>query len=256
MKTGIIHVACAPIRKEADDRSEMVNQLLFGEGVRIMEVKKNWTRVRSLWDDYPGWMDTKQWAEADESWFKAGENIPILGDLFSMAIDQNQEFTPLVLGSSLTHLKGNELFWKNERFQIDGEILSPRIDRNALIHFAKLYLNAPYLWGGRTPLGIDCSGFTQMVYRSAGIRLKRDASQQAKQGHTLSFIEEAQAGDLAFFDNDEGRIIHVGIMLEGHKIMHAAGKVRIDKIDHQGIFNVDTGLHTHKLRLITNIIDD
>ena len=88
-----------------------------------------------------------------------------------------------------------------------------------------------------------------------GIQLKRDASQQAKQGRTLSFIEEAQTGDLAFFDNAEGKIIHVGIMMENHHIIHASGKVRIDKIDHQGIFNVDTGKHTHKLRLITNILD-
>ena len=124
-----------------------------------------------------------------------------------------------------------------------------KISENAL-----LYLNAPYLWGGRSPLGIDCSGFTQMVYRLQGTKLPRDAYQQAEVGTTLSFIEESQSGDLAFFDDKEGKIIHVGIILENNHIIHSSGKVRIDRIDQQGIFNTEKGHHTHKLRLIKSII--
>ena len=119
---------------------------------------------------------------------------------------------------------------------------------------AYLFLNAPYLWGGKTPLGIDCSGFTQLVYKINGVKLKRDASDQALQGQTLSFIEESEPGDLAFFDDSEGNITHVGLLLENHRIIHASGMVRIDKIDQSGIFNIETQSHSHKLRFIKKMI--
>jgi gamma-D-glutamyl-L-lysine dipeptidyl-peptidase len=115
-------------------------------------------------------------------------------------------------------------------------------------------LNSPYLWGGKTPFGIDCSGFTQMAYKLAGIKLRRDAWQQAEQGHTINLLEETEPGDLAFFDNDEGNIVHVGIILRDHKIIHAAGKVRIDSIDHYGINNKELKKYTHKLRLIKRMV--
>jgi cell wall-associated NlpC family hydrolase len=136
----------------------------------------------------------------------------------------------------------------------DGEVLIGQQQKNQLIETALLFLNTPYLWGGKTPFGIDCSGFTQMVYRLNGFKLLRDASQQATQGDALSFIEESTAGDLAFFDNNEGDIIHVGIIMENHHIIHAHGKVRIDRIDHTGIYNVDTKTHSHKLRVIKSIV--
>ena len=129
-----------------------------------------------------------------------------------------------------------------------------KIKKKSLITTAYLFLNAPYLWGGKTPLGIDCSGFTQMVYKINGVRLKRDAYQQALQGQTLSFIEESEAGDLAFFDNAEGNITHVGLLLENHYIIHASSTVRIDRIDQSGIFNSETQSHSHKLRFIKKMI--
>jgi len=122
-----------------------------------------------------------------------------------------------------------------------------------VIENALLLLNAPYLWGGRSPLGIDCSGFTQLVYRMSGFNLLRDASQQATQGEVLSFIEEAEQGDLAFFDNSEGAITHVGIIMNDNYIIHAHGKVRIDRLDQSGIFNVEKHQHTHKLRMIKKV---
>ena len=117
-----------------------------------------------------------------------------------------------------------------------------------------MFLNAPYLWGGKTPFGVDCSGFTQMVYKLNGYKLMRDASQQSKQGEALSFIEESEPGDLAFFDNEEGNIIHVGIIMDDNYIIHASGKVRIDRLDHLGIYNAEINKHTHKLRVIKKII--
>ena len=136
----------------------------------------------------------------------------------------------------------------------DGNIIEGKTAKANLVQTAFLYLNAPYLWGGKTPFGIDCSGFTQMVYKLNGYKLLRDASQQATQGEALSFIEESEPGDLAFFDNNEGVITHVGIIMKDNYIIHAHGKVRVDRLDHSGIYNVDKKMHTHKLRVIKKVI--
>ena len=140
----------------------------------------------------------------------------------------------------------------NHKF--DGKTISGKNNRNYIVSTALTFLNSPYLWGGKTPFGIDCSGFTQMVYKINGYKLSRDAKDQANQGETLSFIEESEAGDLAFFNNDQGDIIHVGIILQNNHIIHASGKVRIDRIDHSGIYNNDLNKHTHSLRYIKKII--
>jgi cell wall-associated NlpC family hydrolase len=136
----------------------------------------------------------------------------------------------------------------------DGNKINVKPNKSNIVATAFLYLNAPYLWGGKTPFGVDCSGFTQMVYKLNGINLNRDASQQATQGEALSFIEESEPGDLAFFDNAEGEIIHVGIIMENNYIIHAHGKVRIDRLDHSGIYNAERQIHTHKLRVIKKIV--
>lgn len=255
MKLGFIHLSLVPVRKEPDDRAEMVNQLLFGEGIRIMEKKDNWTRVKSLWDDYSGWIDSKQFLALQEDHYSNYEKLAFASDPVSICETTDSSALSLVLGSTLPGLKKDKITLEDYKFNFHGSSASATASRDFIVQQAQLYLNAPYLWGGRSPFGIDCSGFTQMVYKMAGIRLKRDASQQAKQGRTLSFIEEAQPGDLAFFHNPEGKITHVGLMLENNHIIHASGRVKIDKLDHQGIFNLETGTHSHKLRLITNIID-
>ena len=159
----------------------------------------------------------------------------------------SQQLTPLSIGAKFNFI---------DRFQLQfyGRKIIGVQPKEHLLETAYLYLNSPYLWGGKTPFGIDCSGFTQMVYRLNGYHLFRDASQQAKQGEALSFIEESEPGDLAFFDNAEGEIIHVGIIMRDNYIIHAHGKVRIDRIDHSGIFNVDSNQYSHNLRVIKKII--
>ena len=159
---------------------------------------------------------------------------------------------PITLGASLSFLNHNDI--NSNNYEFEGLKTSGIKPKSNIVDTAHMYRSAPYLWGGKTPFGIDCSGFTQMVYKLNGYKLLRDASQQATQGEVLSFIEESEPGDLAFFDNEEGKIIHVGIMLENNYIIHASGKVRIDRLDHLGIYNAELNRHTHRLRVIKKII--
>ena len=122
-----------------------------------------------------------------------------------------------------------------------------------LVALGRPFLGTAYLWGGKSIFGVDCSGFVQQLYKLFGIFLPRDAYQQAEVGELVGFLQEAKLGDLAFFDNDEGRITHVGMLLSDRLIMHASGNVRIDPIDHAGIIHRITGKRTHHLRLIKRV---
>lgn len=260
MRYGICHLSVVPCRLEPTDTNEMVTQLLFGDTVKIYEEKKgNWRRIKTVYDDYNCWVDEKQITEITEEEFEKINTsvLTVCAELVTLIKNNNTEsLTPIVLGSSLPHFKKNTTILGEETFLFEGQTFNTKkaIVKTKIAENAFMYLNAPYLWGGRSPFGIDCSGLTQIVYKLNGVQLPRDASQQAEIGQTLSFIEESESGDLAFFDNEEGNIIHVGIMLENNKIIHASGKVRIDKIDHQGIYNVDTNSYSHRLRLIKKII--
>lgn len=249
MQYGICHLSIAPLRFESSDKSELVSQLLYGDFFKVLERQKNWSRIRLAFDSYEGWIDNKQYQEIDEKQYKSLQKAtPILSiDLVEFIQDSHQQLHPILLGSSL-----NGLTLLNHTH--DGNIVKGKKAKSNIIETAFLYLNSPYLWGGKSPFGLDCSGFTQMVYKLNGYSLLRDASQQATQGEALSFIEESEPGDLAFFDNSEGQIVHVGIMMQDNYIIHAHGKVRIDRIDHTGIYNVDQRTHTHKLRVIKKII--
>ena len=253
MKYGISNLSISPLRGEAADQSEMVNQILFGEHFKVLEVRKKWSRVRLAHDSYEGWLCNKQWQEISEEDYKQlDKDIPtITTDILDIITKEYQQ--PIVIGSILPFYKSGHAVINNELYKFEGLTTQGYVKKEKLRENALIYLNAPYLWGGRSPFGVDCSGLTQMVYRLQGIDLPRDAYQQAKVGTTLSFIEESEPGDLAFFDNEEGKVIHVGMILEENHIIHASGKVRIDRIDQQGIFNNDIGTHTHKLRLIKSI---
>ncbi len=249
MQYGICNLSIVPLRNEPSDTSELVSQVLYGEIFKILEQRKNWNKIRLAFDSYEGWVDNKQCFEINEEHYKSlNKKAPKLSfDLVELIQDKNDQLHPVLLGSSL-----NGLSILNHSH--DGNFVEGKKQKENLIQTAFIYLNAPYQWGGKTPFGIDCSGFTQMVYKLNGYKLLRDASQQATQGEALSFIEESEPGDLAFFDNNEGLITHVGIIMKDNYIIHAHGKVRIDRLDHSGIYNVDTHIHTHKLRVIKKII--
>jgi cell wall-associated NlpC family hydrolase len=241
MKKSVI-MSVAPLRREPSDKSEMVSQALFGERVEVLEEQQKWSMVRMEADGYEGWIDNKQ-----------------LG-----AISNESEMTTLRNALTRCTLDNGTEVWLPAGAMVSSHVITDSIQEawngsaTDIERCALQFLNAPYLWGGRTVLGIDCSGFTQLVMRLNGITLPRDAYQQAELGNTINFVEEAQTGDLAFFDNSEGRIVHVGIVLmnsnAGVTIIHASGCVRIDSLDHQGIFNQSLGEYTHKLRIIKRVL--
>ena len=249
MDYGICHFGIIPLRKDNSHRSEMVSQLLYGDAYKIIEKRKNWDKIRLDWDGYEGWVNHNQVLKISRENFDkiTSTEIKVSTDLINYIATQENLLFPILIGSDLRGLKVL-------KHRFEGESKKPKKLKKVLTSTAYLFINAPYLWGGRTLLGIDCSGFTQMVYKINGLKLNRDSHQQALQGQTLSFIEESEAGDLAFFDDAEGNITHVGLLLENHYIIHAYGNVRIDRIDQTGIFNLETQSHTHKLRFIKKML--
>ncbi len=260
---AICQLSVVPVRAGASDKEEIVTQLLFGELVDVIETmgraKKNWCQIRCDWDGYEGYMDIRQLrfiTEEEADLYR--KNHAFCLDLTAI-LTNNDHFLPITLGATLPCFDGINLRLGSKHFAFNGQALnqgylSPTTE--FIVKLARRYLYAPYLWGGRSPFGIDCSGFTQTVFRMAGIRLRRDASQQIEQGRLIDFTQQAQAADLAFFENDKGRIVHVGILLSNTQIIHAAGQVRIDKIDHFGIFNEELGTYSHKLRVVKRFLPD
>ena len=249
MEYGICNLAIVPLRAEPSDRSELVSQLLFGEAFEITEWTEKWAKITTAADNYIGWVDRLQFTMLGHMAYKRllQTRAPLTYKAITQAwkiIDNSVLYLPA--GSSLAFLEGTTSYIGNQRFEIIGEIG----ETDNIANIAKSYLNAPYLWGGRTHFGIDCSGFTQVVYKLRGIQLNRDASQQAEQGTLVETLSKAKLGDLAFFDNAEGKITHVGILINNGQIIHASGKVKIDTIENKGIYSEELKRYTHNLKLI------
>lgn len=228
----------------------MVSQVLYGEGMRLLTERKKWYEVETTLDGYSGWIDAKQFHSVKNDDFdKLKSEAPhLVTDIFEYVSLENGSLMLVPLGSRLNC----------QHLLLHTSEINPSItqdDRTHLVQAAMLFLNAPYMWGGRSFMGIDCSGFIQVVYKLIGQSIPRDACDQAQRGEAMSFIEEAKPGDLAFFDNAEGDIIHVGMLLADNHIIHAHGKVRIDRLDHTGIFNEDTQTYSHKLRVLKRILN-
>lgn len=255
---GICRVSIAPLRAEPKDQAEIVSQLLFGDEVLIVERVNNWLKVQQLYDSYEGYIDFKQLQPLEQAEAARGAEHSFLAPASPMnaLILEDGSKIYLAAGSNLPGYNEGTCKLADAVFKVDFEPLQvpqvPSITR--LIEHALFFRHAPYLWGGKTLFGIDCSGFVQVVFKMSGIKMQRDASQQAFQGQTVHFLPEAQPGDVAFFDNEDGRIIHVGILLNNKEIIHASGQVRIDPIDDQGIYNKELKRYSHKLRIIKRFI--
>ncbi|MBI3518691.1 MAG: C40 family peptidase [Bacteroidetes bacterium] len=257
MSFGICSLSIIPCRKEPASTSEMVTQLLFGETYTIVEDREDWIRITTNYDNYPCWISAKQHTRLSDAGYKSLQSNTLSSELVQVVNQSdNQAVFPVTIGATLPNFNNGILKISDINFAFEGQTSDSGIKKTVkdIKETAYLFLNAPYLWGGRSPFGIDCSGFTQLVYKLNGYKLPRDASQQVEIGSPLSFVEEAEAGDLAFFDNEEGNIVHVGIVLENQQIIHASGCVRIDKFDHYGIFHTDNKKYSHMLRVIKKII--
>ena len=255
---AICPLSQVPVRFEPSDRSEMVTQILFGETFSILEERGNWQLVRMHIDSYEGWIDRKQSLPVSDEFIDKMKNSSnhIITDKTAVCYCKN-ESTYLLLGKgcqlplsagSTFHL-GHQTYTTISR----TKAIPKKFSLSKVASTALDYLNVPYLWGGRSIMGIDCSGLVQIVYHMCGLDLPRDSAQQAAKGKAIDFVDEAKPGDLAFFDNPAGEIIHVGIIIERGKILHASGHVKIDKLDHNGIFSETQGVYTHSLRIIKRL---
>ena len=254
MKYGISTLSVIPMRIKDCDKSEMINQILFGEHFKILKIKKNWSLVCLSHDNYKGWICNKQWSEiSEENYITIQKETPtITTDLID--IIRKDTTQTIIIGSILPSYKSGYAIIGEKMYQFEGLSTQGFSERNKIIENAKIYINTPYLWGGRTPFGIDCSGLTQMVYRLNGISIPRDAYQQAEIGKEINSIKNSKKGDLAFFKNHlDNKITHVGIILENNQVIHASGKVRIDTLDDKGIFNNNSNKYTHSLECIKHI---
>ena len=234
MEQYYCNVLVAPVRANPEDQAEMVTQMLYGETCEILEREKSFAKIKMNFDGYEGWMDFKQLTVETTN-------------IQRYIVSRNFGVFDLPEGGSLLSL-GSEITTETESFVNLNDI------RTSLTNMAQKFLNVPYLWGGRSFFAVDCSGFTQLLYKVHGIALPRDDYEQLEIGEPRSFIEESEPGDLAFFENEEGQVCHVGMMLSPHEIIHAHGKVRIDAIDSSGIYNAEQKRHTHKLRVIKSLL--
>jgi hypothetical protein len=249
MEYGICNLAVIPMRAEPREASEMTSQVLFGETFEIIEWTDKWAKIITTFDNYTGWIGRLQFVMLGHIAYQdlLRKPSPLTYGAVTQAwkrADNTVLYLPI--GSSLAFLEGNRCKIENEKL----EIIGPKGDIENFVTTAKSFLNAPYLWGGRTHFGIDCSGYVQAVFKMHGSKLLRDASQQVEQGEVIASLKEARLGDLAFFKNLEGRVVHVGIMLNNTQIIHASGKVKIDNIDDDGIYSEELKRYTHTLHSI------
>lgn len=248
MNTAINLLSVIPVRKEASHTSEMISQLLFGEYAEILEEEEQFVKAKCLYDGYEGWIQSNQLTRVDEVlatnkyislWSEEisisgkNRNIPMCSPVYSTKHGR------IMFGKiEVNYFMDDDNFWNSAQHVMT---------RSSLKEVYGKFMDTPYLWGGKSVFGIDCSGFVQQVLKMFGVKLLRDAYLQAEQGSAITSLAESRAGDLAFFQNENGRVTHVGIILDNNQIVHASGKVRIDTIDVDGIINSETGKRTHRL---------
>lgn len=252
MVLGVCNLTIVPLRAEASHRSEMVSQLLFGDRFEILQQQADWVYIRLFAPAYDGWLQKGQFmeivaSESPDTEVFSNTQIVDLAGAYAVSSEQRIELLP---GTSVP--AGVFMSSSADAYAIEGALRNPTTAdfEGELPKLVAYYSGAPYLWGGRSRYGIDCSGLSHAVFAHLGIALPRDAYQQAELGTTVDFLSEIKPGDLAFFDNEAGRITHVGIMLDSETILHASASVRIDKMDAEGIYHNQWKRYTHRFRIV------
>ncbi|MEA1886626.1 MAG: C40 family peptidase [Bacteroidota bacterium] len=251
MKKLICANVFAPLRIGPSHKSEQGSQILFGEKYTILDRSAKWIKVSNEFDGYAGWLD------GDHHLYFATEEHDFPTDILAARTeftDDNGHVLVLEAGSEIYNINKEKISFTigKAKFTARSKVTLCPVNE-PVSETALRFLNCPYLWGGRISGGMDCSGLTQLVYKLHGYSLPRDSFMQAEVGETISFIEEGKAGDLLFFDDDRGNITHVGLLLNRGYVIHCSGKVRIDRIDHQGIYAEETNRYTHRLRTIKRV---
>ena len=261
MNPGICALSAVPVRAEPSDKTELVTELLFGECYQVLLAQGSWVQVQLAADHYVGWIDVKQHTPVSADYYAAwcAQDHPRALDVVQAVSDARTKI-PLTLGCRLPFFDGLTVRVGERKYFYNGTATNPLAPPDParqlmlLRKTALMYLKAPYVWGGKSIFGLDCSGLVQQLFGLLGQQLPRDARQQIDLGQPVHFVAQSRAGDLAFFDNAEGRIVHVGLVLDEGQIIHSHGEVRLDALDHNGIYNPDQQRYTHKLRLIKRLL--
>ena len=260
LEYGVCRLSLVPVRAETSDKAEQVTQLLFGDHYEVMDQTddRKWLKVKINFDQYEGWIDEKQHHAISKEYYEYlnQAEFKITTDVTSSILYNKSR--QIILMGSMIPISSSELFKMEEQFAFIGEAknVGQKREFEFLRNTAIKYLNSPYLWGGKSTFGVDCSGFTQMIFKICGYRLFRDSGQQAVQGKAVNALYEAKPGDLAFFKSKDDKINHVGILLEQDKIMHASGRVRVDHLNEEGILNQESKIYTHQFSHLRRILTE
>ena len=257
---AICTLSTAALRRSPSQRAELVSQLLFGETVEVLEWRgRQWARVRCCADELEAFVAGNQIEPiTEDEYLRCRYEFSYVLDLFQPIVGENS-FVPVTIGARLPGFDGLRFRLGTQSFTFSGQAVAPAdlpLTAELVLRIARKLLNAPFLWGGRSPLGLDAPALVQLAFGIVGYRLPRTTEAQVQCGRTVHFIEQSAPGDVAFFENAAGRVAHAGLLLPDHQILHVDEKVRIDAIDHYGIYNNDLGRYTHRLRIVKRLLND